>query len=355
MKLCAAVVVSVGARTPIGLDAKSTGFSHRAATVAMQLSPLLDAKDEPATMCFLPTLDPFSTGVPRAVQLAGPALVEALGPLRPYLPHLRLKLVLCLDEHLGARDRGGFVPASDLAGELTRKAAALAPKLEDVATAARGAAALGFTLERLLDELSGGKVDAAVIGGVHSDYDPARIRALSEAKRLLSPDQLDSLIPGECAAFAVLMRPDRARACQLRRQVELHSFGTGYEKARPDNDEPAFTALGLTAAVRQAAKPLLDEQQRAGWLLTDLSFETMRLYELQAVMARTQKLWCEPQLCDSPAQRIGYLGAAAMPLHLVLAAEGWRRGWAPHPIAISIAGSDSGERSALLMSAPGPE
>jgi 3-oxoacyl-[acyl-carrier-protein] synthase-1 len=49
---------------------------------------------------------------------------------------------------------------------------------------------------------------------------------------------------------------------------------------------------------------------------------------------------------------MGHLGAAAMPLHVILAAEAFRRGFAPHPYAVSIAGSDGGERAALLLSAP---
>ena len=86
-------------------------------------------------------------------------------------------------------------------------------------------------------------------------------------------------------------------------------------------------------------------------MLTDLSFETFRHLELQAAFTRTQRHFCEPQQVDSPAQRMGNLGAAAMPLHVALAVEAFRRGYAPHPFAVSLAGSDGGERAALLMSA----
>src|SRR5262249_19500867 len=136
-------------------------------------------------------------------------------------------------------------------------------------------------------------------------------------------------------------------------RAEIHTAATAFDKARPDNDEPAFEAAGLTTAVRRAGAPLTSTGRRAGWMLTDLGHETQRVFELQAISVRTRNLWCEPQLCDAPAQRLGYLGAAVMPLHLALAAEGFRRGLSPHPWAMSIAGSDGGERAAILLSAPG--
>jgi 3-oxoacyl-[acyl-carrier-protein] synthase-1 len=324
---------------------------YRAASIVMQQSPILDAADQPATLCAVTTLEPRMVGAERACELALPALDEAIAPLREIGATLSLKLVLCLDEFVAAKRPDGTVPAYTLTTQLTRKVSALGGQL-DVDTSARGAASLGFALEKVLSDLESGRVSAAIVGGVHSDYDPERIVALSEAGRLFTPDQLDALIPGESAAFAVLMLPATARRYGLEPRAQIHSCATAYDKARPDNDESAFEAVGMTAVARKAAEPMTELGLRAGWMLTDLSFETMRLFEFQAMSTRTQKLWCEPQYCDAPAQRLGFLGAAAMPLHLVLASEAWRTGWAPHAVAMSFAGSDGGERAAMLLSAP---
>lgn len=347
-----AVVVSVGARTPIGLEAQSTGMLYRAAVAAMRESPLLDPRGEPVTFCMVPTLDPRLTGARRALQLATPALDEALKPLAAQAPHWRVRLLLCMDEHLSTRRPDGALPARDLADDLARHAAGLLPQLS-ITTSVRGPAGLGFCLDEVLAELEAGTVDAAVVGGVHTDYEPDRIAALWEAGRLFSPDNIDALIPGETAAFAVLMRSHQARSHRLEPRAGLVALATAIEKARPDNDEPAFEAAAMTTIVRQAAEPLVDDGLRVGWMLTDLTFESMRLFELQAMTTRTQACWCEPQQLDAPGQRLGYLGAAAMPLHLVLASEAWRCGWAPHGIAFSLAGSDGGERAALLVTAAG--
>ena len=120
------------------------------------------------------------------------------------------------------------------------------------------------------------------------------------------------------------------------------------EESTPYDDRSAYRAIGLSAAVRGATKDLPDEM-RVGWALSDHNFEQRRLYEWQAMMTRTRKAWGEPLMTDSPAQRIGYLGAAALPLGVVLAAEGFTRGYAPFPLALCFAGSDTGERGSILL------
>ena len=344
-----ASVVSVGAITPVGLRAIDTAFSHRAAAAAMREAPLVDAAGETITMCFLPTLDPRLTGAARALALATRALAEALAGLGPLLGTLRTRVAVSLDEHVAEGAQDLLAAAAQFAADLAARVVGLAPGTP-FETSVRGAAGPGYLLPPLCDALACGAVDAAVLGGVHTDYDPRRIAALSRAGRLFRPDNLDALIPGEAAAFVVLMRHDVARRLRLRARADLLAVATAYEKARPDNDESAFQASGLTAALRTALTPLGAQNLRAGWLLTDLTFETFRHFELQAATQRTQRYFCEPQQVESPAQRMGHLGAAAMPLHMVLAAEAFQRGFAPHPYGVAIAGSDGGERAALLLS-----
>lgn len=348
----AAVVVGAGARTPLGLSAVETGFCYRAASIGMREAPLVEEEGgDGVTMCFLPTIDPRLTGAERAVKLAVPALDEAMRSVGPALGQMRVRVVLLMDEHLGIEGPDGRVPAGDVGAWVIQRAAMVCPQAQ-LETSVRGPAGLGYALPAVLDSLARGTIEAAIVGGVHTDYDPARVRALAEAGRLFKPDNLDSIIPGELAAFFVLMRPDVARMYKLAPRVNLLACGTAFEKARPDNDEPAFEAIGLTVAVRKAGAPLAEAKLQAGWLLTDLTFERHRLFEHQSMVVRTQSLWCEPQHWDPPALRMGALGAAAMPFHVTLAAEGWRRGWAPHSIAFSCAGSDAGERAALLMTRP---
>lgn len=346
-----ASIVSVGAITSVGLRAVDTAFSHRASAAAMREAPLVDREGEPITMCFLPSLDPLLSGADRAFVLGRRALEEALAALGPAAATLRMRLAVSLDESFAERGPDGQPAGQSFAGSLARGVSKLVPDMA-VETSVRGPAGPAYLLPSLCEALAAGSIDAAILGGVHTDYEPRRIAALSAADRLFRSDNLDALIPGEAAAFVVLMRPDTARRLRLRSRGEIRAAATGYEKARPDNDESAFQAAGLTTALRAALAPLAQDGLRAGWMLTDLTFEMFRHLELQAASVRTQRHFCEPQAVESPAQRLGHLGAAVMPLHLVLAAEAYRRGYAPHPFAVSIAGSDGGERGAVLVSAP---
>lgn len=340
-------MVSVGARTPIGLSAEQTALLYRAGFPAMASAPLADARGEPVIMCSLPTLDPRLTGAARAAWLAAPALDEALRGLGGAGRGLAAELCVTVDEHLDEAEAGA------IAGSLRHAARAHGMELP-APLMARGEAGAAVALGPKLDALRERRLDALVWGGAHSDHDPAVIARLARSGLLFAPDNLDARIPGEAAAFAVLVRPDTARQLRLAAIAEIAGVGTGMERARPDNDESAWEAQGLPAALREAARGLGDERRRAGWLLTDLTFEMRRIQEWQAVMIRARRLLCEPYAVDSPAQRIGYLGAAALPLAVVLAAEAWAGGYAPSPVALAFAGSDTGARGALSLAQPAP-
>lgn len=339
-----AVVGSVGARTALGLTAPQTGFLLRTGVIAISAAPLVDAAGQPIPMCFDATIDPYVVGEERAARLAVPALREALDPLGPAASALSLRLVLCLDERYGQ----SAAPAALLAARIHAAVKETCPGAV-LELSARGAAAPAFALPKALEALEARQVDAVLLGGVHTDYEPRWIARLDAAGRLFSPDQVDALIPGEAAAFALLTRAEVARRAELPILARVHGVGAGVERATPDNDESAHDAEGLTAAIRAAAGALQQEGLRVGWSLADHAFERARIAGWQTMVTRTHALWGEPHVVEAPAQRLGHLGAAAMPLQIALAVEAWRRGYAPAPLAMAFAGSDAGERGALLL------
>jgi 3-oxoacyl-[acyl-carrier-protein] synthase-1 len=344
-----AVVVGVGAYTPIGMTARDTGFLLRTGASGLTEGGLVDSNEEPVIMCVVPTLDPRLVGPGRALRLAMPAMEEALAAVGDVAASLKIKLVLAVDEHIAEKRADGVIPASILVAMLHQRAKEIAPGTS-VEVCARGPAGPGFVLAALLASLSSGQVDAVLLGGMHSDYDPAVIAQLEEKGRLYTSQNKDALIPGEAAAFALLMRPDVARRHGLTAYAQIHSVATGWEKATPDNDHPRYEAIGMTVSVKKAGAPLVEEKLCAGWVLSDMSFEMRRLYEWQAINIRARKLFGPPHYFDAPAQRMGYLGASVIPMHLALASVAWRHGYAPSPIAMSVSGSDPGERAAILVS-----
>lgn len=343
-----ALCVASGARTPLGSTLVETAFLLRTGIAAMAAAPLADAEGEQVTMCFDKALDPYLVGEERAWELAAPALAEAIEGLGEESQSLSMHLLLCLDAPLLPPLRGEQAPGALLAQHLHARAREFSPEIT-LEICARGAAGPAFALPRALDALASRQVDALVIGGVHTDYDPATIAALGALGRLHGPKNLDALIPGESAAFVVLMREDTARRYQLDAAASLAGIGSAMARARPDNDESVMDAKGLTAAVRAAASALAAEQLRVGWMLTDHTFESPRILEWQTMATRAHALFGSPHSLESPAQRLGHLGAASLPLSIALAAEGWKRGYAPSAIAMAFAGSDAGERGAIVL------
>jgi 3-oxoacyl-[acyl-carrier-protein] synthase-1 len=343
-----AAAVGVGARTSVGLTARHTAFLLRAGVAGFHEASILDVNDELVTIGSVPTLPPLSVGVDRVRALAEAAMDEAVGELGDVLTGFRVRIILGLDEPLG-RKVGTATPAEGVAWALRDHLAKRAPNVV-VETIARGEASPGLRLAAACEELAARKVDLVLLGGAHSDYDPDAIRQLSSEGKLFGSANINGIIPGESAAFVALTTATLARQHELPVRARLHSIGSGFEKARPDNDEAAFDAMGLTLAVRAAAKSVEAEKVAIGWMLTDMTAEVHRVNEWQAVYARSQRFMCEPQCIDSHAHKLGRMGAAALPLHVAIAAVAWRHGFAPHAVALSMVGSDSGERVATIWS-----
>ena len=348
-----AYVVGVGARTPVGLNALQTAMLLRAGAAGMAQAPFADADGDPVTMCVQPVVDARLTGWERGAALALPALDEAAGALRGRIDGSRVKFLMCIDERYGeaARRSPQADEAAAMVAAVSDRARQLFPNVE-VNVTARGNASAALCLPKALKALASRTHEAILLGSVHSDYQPALLRQLSAEGRIFKTDNLDSFLPGEGAAFVVLMAGDSARRHGLLPSAALLAVASGVEKARPDNNHSAYEAKGLTSTVREAAAPLVEQARAAGWAFTDLTFEMQRVYEWQSMLVRTRALWTDPYVVESPAQRLGRLGAVSMPLGMVLAAVGWQSGAAPDPIAMVYAGSDGGARGALSLCEP---
>jgi 3-oxoacyl-[acyl-carrier-protein] synthase-1 len=347
-----AVVVGVGARTSVGLSARHTAFLLRSGVAGFHEAPLIDVDEEPVTIGNVPTIDPLLVGADRVLLLAGAALDEALEVLGDRLAGLRVRVVLGLDEILGRKVGVTPTHADRLSVAIHEHTMKRKPAAVIVEAVARGEAAPGLRLAAVCEELARGEVDVVLLGGAHSDYDPEIIQRLSSLGRLFGGGNINGVIPGESAAFLVLTTASFARAKDLPPRAWLHGVGQGFEKAGPDNDEPASEALGITLAVETAMAGAEADKLRAGWMLTDMTAEIHRQFEWSAMFIRAQRFLGPPQWIDAHAHKLGRMGAAALPLQVAIASTAWRHGFGPHPLALSTVGSDSGERVATLWSDP---
>lgn len=341
-------IIGHGAFTPLGLTSLQTAFLLRTGMPGFTPSGLADSQGESITFGLLQTLDPRLVGVERAIEIVKPALAEACVPLRPHADTLRVGVVLAVDEWFSVSlTRGEQPPVTELLRQVEARVREMFPHAK-VTPCSRGAAGPAFMIPKAIEALARGEIDVLLFGGVHTDYDHGRLRVLEARGRLFTTSNLDAMVPGEASAFVALARPDIARRIGCEAFARIEGFGGGMESATPDNDHSAFEAKGLSTALRALEKTL--EHRTAGWMLGDLTFEMWRLNEWQAAITRSRKIWGDPYHVDLPAQRMGNMGAAALPLLAAVATEGFRRGHAPSSVAVAFAGSDSGERASMIVS-----
>lgn len=341
----------VGARTALGSNAIETALLLRTGATAIGAAPLAgeDAHSS-VTMAFDRTLSPLVFGDERMELLLGAALLELEAAVRAApkalrLRDLKLRAAIALPEVAHEREQTLLK---------TRLTALLRNALGDVdvrfspPNGSGGGAGLGALLEDALGALAARRVDALIVGGVHSDYDPARIQSLISAGRLFSLENLDAVLPGEAAALTLIARADFDAQVGLEPTLGIYGLGGATGQISPHNDQSVYADTALSSAIEQATQTLADEL-KVGFAITDVGTELHRSRELYAAITRTESQFMPPFSIDSPAQRIGSLGAASLPLGLVLAADMFRRGYAPSPFGLLLGGSDSGERAAILV------
>ena len=340
-------IYACGARTALGLCSATSALLLRTGLAGITSSALDAGEGEPVTMAFDKTLDPFVVGDERAALLARAALGELCSKIKD-VRSLKLRVALALPE-----PRPGQ-PQAEVAALLSRELRRLFDeRLGECAVdaAARGSAGLGHVLPGALAALQRREVDAVIAGGAHTDYDPAVIGALAATGRLFKPEALDAVLPGEAAAFVLIGRADLGHRLGLRPLCEIVSIASASSNITPYNDTSAFESSALAGVLRTAAEPLPDEL-RIGWAHGDHGIEHFRIRELYSAITRENKLFVEPMMFDSPPQRMGRTGAASLPLFLALAAESYEKQFAPSPIGLLLAGSDGGERTAIVVSSP---
>lgn len=338
---------SVGARTPIGLNVEQTALLLRTGLPALTAAPLSAPDGGSVTMAFDSTQLPFQVGEERAARIAAGALREVAHGI-PNARNLKLRVVLALPEPRPGQSRSdvGRVLATELRATLRET---FGDPEVDVTT--QGSAGIASLLPDALNALATREIDAVLVGGVHSDYDPMEIVALEAAGRLFSTERIDAVIPGEGAAFALVGREDLGRTIEKTALCRIHAVTFETSDLTPYDDSSALDATALSGVIRSAASVLPDEL-KVGFAISDHGFEHYRTRELYSALTRTQALWCPPISIDAPAQRMGRYGAAALPLGLALSADMFKRGYAPSPFGLLLAGSDNGARGAVLVGSP---
>jgi 3-oxoacyl-[acyl-carrier-protein] synthase-1 len=321
-----------GACTPLGLDATHTGFVYRAGLTRVRDTLFFDPFGDPVRMSVLDTLPQDCSGGDRLAALAAPAAREAAE--RADARDCRLGMLLTVDAGLGPS--GGDELLARVGAAVSEvQPVAHAQWMEGGATA--GASALALAA-RWLDSL-----DLVLVGGVHSDYDWARLQPALAAARIIDAENVEGFIPGEGAGFVALRRAGAGADAAARVASWAHAVGDSTVDSLAPQVEAFSRAL-------DAATSWTRGRRTNAWYV-DLTHEQARVRELEILFARFGDLVGEHTVLHMPLRDFGNLGAATQPLFWVMAVEAWSRGYADDSLAICLAGSDDGSRSAVLLQA----
>lgn len=341
------VVNAVSACTALATSWVESAFLLRRGSSAVRESALVTPDEQPLAACAQPLLEPLLVGPARLFALTELAVADLPVELRGQLENLRLKVYPLLDQDHAGQLPNGQRRADVVGFELkARVESALRPGLPSDTTA-RDVTAFAELLPRISEDLASGAADVAVVIAAHSDLSPERVSTLFAQDRLFTEDNDDGLLLGEGAVLLVLSTPDTTRHRRLPQLARILAVHRAFDRARPDNDESAFEAIGLTFAFRGAVAAA--PAGKVGWVYSDLNFERYRVNEYQSVLARCQELMGPPQLHEFPSQRLGNLGAATGPLHVALAAAAWKYGFGASSHCLSLAGHEDGTRCGVLL------
>jgi 3-oxoacyl-[acyl-carrier-protein] synthase-1 len=356
------IIAATAAINGLGFDSHQTWAFWRAGVTPLTASPFRLENGERATMVPVRTLEPTSFGVTRLSAMTV-AVLEQLEPALSAMPAATdLTVILCVAERFEQLEDPYFGPQRQRLEEDLQAWFAARERSPKIQLVARGHAGHAHALLQGCAAVMERATDAAVIGGVDSYFDPLVVDILMEQERIFDQVRVDSFIPGEGAALALVTRRGSIRQWGLPALAFVETVATAEEPAHMLSDAPCL-GLGLSRVMRCCTDRLRDDRRRLEWLLGDLTNESYRSQEFQLAFPRA----IAPGGLDTGGQSyqevaadelqgsflpavFGDLGAATMPTALVLATEAFVRGRPCADSCLIIGSSVTPDRGAVLLS-----
>lgn len=336
-------VAGVGMVTAIGEDTRATLAALEAGTRRMGDVAIVDLAGDRMAGAFAMPVHAALEGGARCVALAWSALRECLAEAGPC--DGRTALFVCAPLPW-APIPDVFAPVlAPVRDEWSALVDALAEEAEirglRVPSAlrvlvARGHAGGVLALQRAAALFARGEASQALIVGLDAHGERATLERLDVLGMLKSNRSLDGFTPGEAAAV-LCVRPAAAGA----RGVLVRGLGLEVECERPS------TARALTSAVAHAIEEWGGETKRIGTVAIDLNGERERAKEWSFAAMRTiYREHAAPTLVH-PADRMGDVGAASVPLLVGLLARRLKESRTAS--ALAVASSVDSLRGAVVL------
>jgi 3-oxoacyl-[acyl-carrier-protein] synthase-1 len=331
-------VIGCGMLTGVGLDAPSSCAAIRSGIDNFTETHFHDPGGEPITASLVP-LPGLQRGRDKLVQMAAAAVRECLASAGATAAE-GIPLLLCLSE-AGRPGRMDGLDDTFLAD--LQKALGLRFHARSAAMAA-GRAGGALAIRTAAEILASERLPFCLVAGVDSFIPHLTLIAYAARRRLLTSRNSNGFLPGE-AAGAVLLCP---AASAGKPHLAVTGFGAGAEKAAIESEQP-LRAEGLVAAVRAALADARTTMAAIDYRIADLNGEQYGFKEAALAATRLVRERKAEFEIWHPADCIGEVGAATVPILLAFAATAARNGYAPGPQCLCHVANDDGARAALVL------
>ncbi len=346
------VVIGVGVRSAIGLNAMQTVIGLRAEHLRIKETPFVDKNGDTISICKASWLPDTLTGLPRLTALAVPAILEATAAWRRasearlgYAPPL--PLVMAVPERVSFRPSSHHKHQEFLQDFANAAQHCIDPAGTKIVSGGRASGVLA--IQKALTLLATG-AEAVIVGGVDSYFDADELERLDAQLRVHGLETENGFIPGEAAAFLLLAPRRRSGSCTRYASILGHAHE---EEPRPYGHPEPCQSLGMTLALRNAASSV-GESRSVGWQITDVVNERHRVDEWEYARARAFQLFTDDVTHEQPLLSCGDVGSASVPLFVSIATLRWATGCGVGDTAMIAVHSDGPERGALLIAREAP-
>lgn len=333
---------AAGMVTAVGLDAASSCAAMRARLDGFVATRFAGPDGEALTGAPVP-LPRNWIGEKRMAHLAAAAISDCLDAA-PEARSGRVQLILCLAE--ATRPGRPVLDATRMAARIGEIVAM--PGHAPTRVVEHGRPSGFAALDQARRMLAEGMADHVLIVGVDSYLTPLSIAHYLAESRLLAPGNADGFIPGEAAAAILCSAVGTG-------PLRLASLGLSREKASIYNgmdEDGAHLPLrgdGMTAAYAQAFQAAGIEMRQLGYRISDLIGE--QYFFKQTALASMRNLRGRHEFQDlwSPAESLGNIGAAVVPIMIGMAMMAAAKGYAAgDPVLVEASGDDGACGVALV-------
>lgn len=328
-------VMRTGMVTSVGLTAPAACAAIRAGLANPAESRFADSAGE-WLMTHAVQWEIALRGRRRLVSLAERAIEECLQGLFAH-ECTDIPLLLCVAES----HRPGRLDGLDdfLFTELETSLGALFSTSSAIIARGRVGVAVALLHARKLIYENG--VPRVLIAGTDSLLVGETLSEFERQERLLTSENSNGFIPAEGAAALLVGRPSGTAS------LLIEGMGFSMEAAHIGTEEP-LRADGLSAAIRGALAEAGRQLHELDFRITDLSGEQYYFKEAALALSRTLKQPKEQFDVWHPAECVGELGSAILPIQIAVADAACRKQYAPGESMLIHAGTDEGHRVALV-------